>query len=82
MNKTIEGGGKVHFELEGVNIERAIKGNPAEFAGRYTEWELQTITRRPDFFKATKFYKNGRPLSSEEVQRLGIKPQRIGGSGG
>jgi hypothetical protein len=80
--QTIGGGGRVHFELEGVNIQRALSGNPAEFVGRYTEWELQTICRRPDFFRNTSFYRNGRLLTPQEVEQLGIRPQQIGGSGG
>jgi hypothetical protein len=86
MNKTIGGGKKAHFELEGVNINDALTGNPAKWitdAGtRYTEWELQTIMRRPDFFKNTEFYLKGKKLTPAEVEGLGIKPQTIGGTGG
>ena len=38
--------------------------------------------RRPDFFSNTEFYLKGKKLTPAEVERLGIKPQTIGGTGG
>ncbi len=74
------------FELEGVNIQDALTGNPAKWltdtGTRYTEWELQTIMRRPDFFKNTEFYMKGKQLTAQEVEQLGIKLQPIGGPKG
>jgi hypothetical protein len=41
VNNTLAVGGKVHFNLDGVDIAEALAGDPNEFVGRYTEFELQ-----------------------------------------
>lgn len=73
INLTIARGGKVRFNLDGVDVPTALNGNHTAFVGRYTAWELQHI-RRPGWFEHTVFYRNGRALTPEEVQALGIQP--------
>lgn|SRR5487761_1817340 len=74
MTRTLEGGFRVHFELRGVDIRDAFCGDPEEWVGRYTAWELQQIVARRDWFTVTSFYLNGRLLDVEELGTLGIKP--------
>lgn len=74
MTRTIEAGFQVHFELNGLDITDALCGDPREWVGRYTAWELQQIVARGNWFAATSFYSNGRLLDNDELESLGIKP--------
>lgn len=72
MTRTIAAGFRVHFELRGLDIDDALRGDPQEWVGRYTAWELQQIVARHDWFSATSFYLDGRLLGIEELESLGI----------
>jgi hypothetical protein len=72
MNRTIQRGGKVLFDLTGVDISRALAGDPAVWVGRYTAWELQQIRANPLYRAATTFYRNGRVLTKAEIAALGL----------
>jgi hypothetical protein len=77
MEVTLQRGGKVHFNLTGIDIQAALAGDSSIWVGRYTAWELQRIVLQPDLFDITDFYLDGRRLSAEEVEQLGIvRPQR------
>jgi hypothetical protein len=72
MNKTLAAGGKVHFNLDGVDIADALRGDPNMFVGRYTEYELQQITLNQVWFRNTRFYLAGALLSAEQLTSLGV----------
>src|SRR5579859_908143 len=72
MTRTIAKGGRVHFNLNGVDVAGALAGNPEEWMGRYTAWELQQIVKKPNWLAQTIFYLNNVPLSPEQVEALGI----------
>lgn len=72
VNKTIADGGKIHFNLDDVDVPEALRGDPDEFVGRYTEFELQQVTLNYEWFVNTIFYLNGQVLSAESLAKLGI----------
>lgn len=74
MTRTIADGGSIHFELSGLDIDDALRGNPSEWVGRYTTWELQQIVSRQDWFSATSFYLRRQLLEQDDLERLGIRP--------
>ena len=51
VKNTLAAGGKIHFNLDGVDIRDALRGDPNIFVGRYTEYELQQITLTPSGFE-------------------------------
>ena len=65
-------GGRIHFNMTGLDIQDALAGDPETSAGRYTAWELQQILLRQDFFDMTEFYLNGRRITTDEAEKLGI----------
>ncbi len=71
--RTLARGGRIHFNLTGVNIEEALRGDPDIWVGRYTAWELQQIVRNRDWFASTVFYHNGIALTASEAAALGIE---------
>lgn len=75
MTRTIAASGRIHFELSGLTIDDALRGDPSIWVGRYTAWELQQIVSRQDWFSATSFYQRRRLLDREELERLGIRPK-------
>ena len=72
VNNTLAAGGKVHFNLDGVDVVEALAGDPNEFVGRYTEFELQQIILNADWFKNTRFYLDGKVLTIEQLEAIGI----------
>jgi hypothetical protein len=73
---TQQRGGRIHFNLTGLDIKDALAGDPAVWVGRYTAWELQQIVLRRDLFDVTHFYLDGNRLTAEEADNLGIvRPQ-------
>jgi RHS repeat-associated protein len=70
MNRTIQGGGRVLFNLTGVNIPEALSGDASVWVGRYTQWELQQVVGNPTYRAATDFYLNGSKLSPAEAGQL------------
>ncbi len=73
MARTLARGGKIHFNLAGLNIEEALDGDPAEWVGRYTAWELQQIIRNASWFNDTIFYLGGEVLQTSQLSALGIE---------
>lgn len=73
MNRTIAKGGKVHFNLDDVNVPYALLGDPDMFVNRYTAYELQQIVRNDSWFNSTSFYRGGQKLSPAQVRCLGTK---------
>lgn len=71
MTRTIAGGGKVRFNLQGVNVSEALAGDPNMWVGRYTAWELQQVVSNPSYRAATTFYNTGH-LSAAEKAALGL----------
>jgi hypothetical protein len=60
--------------LNGVSIAEALAGDPEEYVGRYTSYELQQIVLTLSWFRSTTFYSNDRPLARGELGALGITP--------
>jgi len=71
-NKVISSKGKIHFELAGIDIRKALAGNPTEFVGRYTEYELQQVILDLNLFKNTEFYLNGVKQTANDLKNLGV----------
>lgn len=74
MTRTLAAGGRIHFELSGLDVGDALRGDPMVWVGRYTAWELQQIVSRQDWFSATSFYLRRRLLEHDVIERLGIRP--------
>jgi RHS repeat-associated protein len=72
-DKVIASGGKINFELKGLDIPTALAGDANIWVGRYTAWELQQITKSATLFKNTEFYLNGVKQTTEQLIKLGIK---------
>lgn len=72
LTRTLARGGRIHFNLDDLDVGRALAGNPDEWMERWTAWELQQIVRNPSWFKSTTFYQGGRALNTHEVESLGI----------
>lgn len=72
-DKVVASKGIIHFELNGVNIPKALAGDANTWVGRYTEWELQQVTGSAKLFKHTNFYINGVKQSAKELTKLGIR---------
>lgn len=73
-SRTIAAGGHIHFDLTGMDIADALRGDPDEFVGRYTAWELQQVVRYNDLYKHTTFYLNDEVLDARRLGELGIAP--------
>ena len=56
LSRTMEAGGNIHFNLDGLDIKDALAGNPSAWTGRYTAWELQQLVRKKEWFERTIFY--------------------------
>ena len=74
MVNTLKRGGRVHFNLDGVDVADALAGDPNEFVGRYTAYELQQIVGNAEWFSATTFYLNEKLLTGGELEKIGIRP--------
>jgi hypothetical protein len=72
LNTCISRGGRIKFNLDSINIDQALSGDPNIRVGRYTEWELQQIVRSQSWFEATDFYLNGQQLTASELLEFGI----------
>lgn len=74
MYKTVDGGGKLLFDLGDVSIDAAKKGfnsyDAAAEAGQITEWELSKVLRDQDLFENAVFHING---AYNSAQDLGLK---------
>ena len=73
VTRTLARGGRIHFNLTGMNIEEALRDDPLVWVGRYTAWELQQIVRNRDWIAATVFYCDGVALTATEAAALGIE---------
>jgi hypothetical protein len=74
LTKTLAVGGRFHFNLTGLDIAGALKGDPEFWVDRYTAWELQQIVRNHEWFDNTLFYLDGNLLTQQGVRALGIEP--------
>ena len=73
LDNAVGGGGRIKFNLDSLDVQKALAGNPVERVGRYTEWELQQIVGNRKWFEATDFFLNRRRLTVEELLQLGIR---------
>ncbi len=76
LNETVsKNGGKILFDIDGVNISKSIEGsviyNP--FNNLITEFELQMLLRNKSWYDNVIFHNNGVILSSEELIEKGIR---------
>jgi RHS repeat-associated protein len=66
--KIAGGSSKIFFNLDGVNIGRALQLGAAGLQGGsgmgWTEWELYQIATQPGWLARTIFYLNGSPIST------------------
>ncbi len=51
VERTLSAGGKIHFNLTGLDIAEALAGDPGCWVGRYTAWELQQIVGNGQWFQ-------------------------------
>jgi hypothetical protein len=72
VTRTLAAGGRIHFNLTGIDIQDALKGDPNTWVDRYTAWELQQIVRNREWFGRTTFYAGGTTLTLKQVSDLGI----------
>jgi hypothetical protein len=73
VSRTLARRGRIHFNLTGIDIQEALRGDPEVWVGRYTAWELQQIIRRPEWFHQTTFYRDGLQLTAAETAALGVR---------
>lgn len=73
VTRTLTAGGLIHFSLDQMNIAEALAGDPNEFVGRYTAYELQQVVLNPSWFAATRFYLSRVQLTDAEVNALGVR---------
>ena len=63
-------GGKIHFELSGVDkIKDVVSG---KLSRGYTDFELRTIVKDSNALKNTNFYMDGKKLTQEALTEMGI----------
>ena len=72
ITKTIACGGRIHFNLVGLDITAALQGDPEVWVHGHTAWELRQIVRNSTWFANTLFYLDGMVLSADEVVAIGI----------
>ena len=71
---TVKSGGKLLFDLEGVNIAAAKKGIKAkDMMGQVTEWELSMILRHKELYENTIFHRAGKVIDDPASE--GLSPQ-------
>jgi hypothetical protein len=73
VTRTLAAGGRIHFSLDGLDIQEAMNGDPESFTGRYTAFELQQIVRHVEWFESTTFHLNATILSAQQLADLGIE---------
>jgi hypothetical protein len=73
--RTLQARGRIHFNLTAVDIAEALRGDAKIYVDRYTAWELQQIVGNAIWFGNTTFYLDGAPLSTAQLEKLGIKPR-------
>ncbi len=74
LTRTLAAGGRFHFNLTGLDIFDAMKGDPAVWVFGHTAWELRQIVRNSEWFNNTLFYLDGKVLTPEATLALGIAP--------
>jgi hypothetical protein len=74
LTKTLAVGGRFHFNLTGLDVAEALKGDPEIWVDGHTAWELRQIVRNHQWFGNTLFYLDGSLLTPEQVKSLGIEP--------
>ena len=74
LTKTLALGGRFHFNLDGLDVADALKGDPEIWVDGHTAWELRRIVRNHEWFNNTLFYRGGNLLTSQQVKSLGIEP--------
>src|SRR5438128_197734 len=74
LSRTLVAGGRFHFNLTGLDIADALKGDPSRWVDRHTAWELQQVVGREDWFANTIFYLDGSVLTLEQLAEHGIRP--------
>ena len=73
-NQYLRLGGRIHFNLDGVDIAEALAGDPDVFVGRYTAYELQQIVGNAEWFDNTTFYRDSQRLTIADLKDIGITP--------
>jgi hypothetical protein len=74
VTKTLKADCHIHFNLTGMDIAEALRGDPEIFVGRYTSYELQQVLLHEPWFHNTTFYLDGESLTIEQLRTLGITP--------
>jgi len=72
MQRTLEAGGRVHFNLTGIDIAVALSGDPNYWVDRHAAWELQQIIATQTWYRSTIFYLDGCRLDSKQLRQLNI----------
>jgi hypothetical protein len=72
VSRTIAKGGRIHFNLARLDVPEALAGDPDDWMGRYTAWELQQVVRNPEWLAKTTFYQNDAVLNDQALTALGI----------
>jgi len=73
LDNVTKSGGRISFNLDSLNIKKALGGNPLIRIDRYTEWELQQIVRNSGWLRATDFYLAGQKQTLNQLREMGIK---------
>lgn len=74
LTRAVAAGGQFHFNLAGLDIADALRGDPAVWVHGHTAWELRQIVRNPAWFANTRFYFDEELLTPDKVSELGIIP--------
>ena len=77
VNNAVTSGGRIYFNLDHVNIGRALKVDPniedsMDHTRIMTSWELQQILRTPHLYAYTEWWIGNQRLSSRDVSELGL----------
>ena len=76
LNETVgTNQGKILFDINGVNIQKAVSGGLVHdpLGGLITELELQMLMRNKSWYDNVIFHESGKILSSQEITAKGIK---------
>ena len=73
LDNVVARGGRIKFNLESLDVSKALAGDPNFRVGRFTEWQLQQIVRNKSWFSATDFYLGGKPLDAAGKAAKGLK---------
>lgn len=77
VDKVLESGGKIKFDITKLDLSKAAKAQGKSLYDEgigYTDWEFGQVTGNSKLLKSTEFYENGKLVKTSEVlKRAGIK---------